>query len=301
MTTSNGLLLIDKPPGLTSHDVVARVRKIMGEKRVGHAGTLDPMATGLLVLALGPSTRLLRFAQGERKRYTGTVRLGVQTDSLDADGVVTLERPVPAISAGQMAQTAQSMTGPQLQTPPMVSALKVGGQRLHQLARQGIEVERKPRFITIFEFDVRPSDDPTRWDFEVECTVGTYVRVLLNDLALRLDTVGHLTALRRVASGRHSVDVAMTLETLVLEVDQAHRVLAPPLSFVTDLERIELSVDQERRARMGQQVELAETFRADEIVAVDSLGVLVGILRRRGDKWKPEIVLPVEPGSAQLG
>lgn len=301
MTTSNGLLLIDKPQGLTSHDVVARVRKIMGEKRVGHAGTLDPMATGLLVLALGPSTRLLRFAQGERKRYTGTVQLGIQTDSLDADGVVTLERAVPPISEELMAATTTSMKGPQFQTPPMVSALKVGGQRLHELARQGIEVVREPRAITIYEFEVRPTDDPTRWDLDVECTVGTYVRVLLSDLAQHFDTVGHLSALRRVASGGHHVEVAMTLETLALKMAQGHEVLTAPLSFVENLERVELTVDQERRVRMGQRIELTETFRADEIVAVDSLGVLVGILRPRGDQWKPEIVLPIEPGSAQLG
>ena len=301
MTTSNGLLLIDKPQGLTSHDVVARVRKIMGEKRVGHAGTLDPMATGLLVLAIGPSTRLLRFAQSERKGYSGTVRLGVKTDSLDADGVVTLERPVPIISAEQMSQMAASMKGPQLQTPPMVSALKVGGQRLHELARQGIEVEREPRSITIFEFEVWPTEDPARWDFDVQCAVGTYVRVLLSDLAERLDTVGHLTALRRVASGNHHVDAAMTLEMLAIEVEQGHQVLAPPLSFVEGLERVELTVDQERCVRMGQQIDLAETFQTGEIAAVDSRGVLVGILRPRGNKWKPEIVLPVEPGSAQLG
>jgi len=301
MTTSNGLLLIDKPQGLTSHDVVARVRKILGEKRVGHAGTLDPMATGLLVLALGPSTRLLRFAQGERKRYTGTVQLGIETDSLDADGVVTLERAVPSISEELMAATTTTMKGPQFQTPPMVSALKVGGQRLHELARQGIEVEREARAITIYEFEVRPTDDPTRWEFDVECSVGTYIRVLLSDLAQHLDTVGHLSALRRVASGSHHVDVAMSLESLALEVEQGHEVLAPPLSFVQDLERVALSVDQERRIRMGQRIELDGTFRADEIVAVDSLGVLVGILRPRGDQWKPEIVLPIEPGSAQLG
>lgn len=301
MTTNNGLLLIDKPQGLTSHDVVARVRKIMGEKRVGHAGTLDPMATGLLVLAVGPSTRLLRFAQSERKRYCGTVRLGVRTDSLDADGVVTLERPVPPLSAEQMSQMAASMKGPQLQTPPMVSALKVGGQRLHELARQGIVIEREPRSITIFEFEMRPTGDPACWDFDVQCTVGTYVRVLLSDLAQRLDTVGHLTALRRVASGTHHVDAAMTLETLAIEAEQGHQVLTPPLSFVEGLERVELTVDQERRARMGQRIELAETFQTDEVAAVDSLGVLVGILRPRGDEWKPEIVLPVEPGSAQLG
>lgn len=301
MTKTNGLLLLDKPQGLTSHDVVARVRNITAEKRVGHAGTLDPMATGLLVLALGPSTRLLRFAQGEKKRYTGTVHFGIATDSLDADGEVTGEMPVPSFNEEVLARALAGMRGPQLQTPPMVSALKVGGQRLHQLARQGIEVEREPRAVTIYEFSLRPSDDPVLWHFDVECSVGTYVRVLLSDLARRLGTVGHLSALRRVASGPHTLDDAITLDTLAQRVAQGLDVLAPPLSFVTQLERIQLSDDQERRARMGQRIELASPFTMDEIVAIDARGVLIGILRSRGDLWKPELIFPVEPGSAQLG
>ncbi len=300
MTTSNGLILVDKPQGLTSHDVVARVRKIMGERRVGHAGTLDPMATGLLVLALGPSTRLLRFAQGERKRYTGTVRLGVHTDSLDADGAVTLEMPVPSLDAEHATLVAHDMLGPQLQTPPMVSALKVAGQRLHVLARQGVEVEREPRAITIHTFEVRASEDETLWEFDVECTTGTYVRVLLSDFAQRLGTVGHLSALRRVSSGKHHVQDAFDLERLERAVQQGERVVSAPLSFVEDLERVQLSVDQERRIRMGQRIELEHVYAANEIAAVDGRGVLVAILRARDEAWKPELVLPVEPGS-QLG
>lgn len=301
MTTSNGLILIDKPQGVTSHDVVARVRKILDERRVGHAGTLDPMATGLLVLGVGPSTRLLRFAQGEQKRYTGTIRLGIHTDSLDADGEVLFEKPVPRISADQMSLVARSMQGPQMQTPPMVSALKVGGRRLHELARQGVEVEREPRLITIHHFDVVATSDETMWDFEVECSVGTYVRVLASDLALRLDTVGHLTALRRVMSGEHDVRDALGLEQLATAVSRGEHVVSPPRSFVEQLERVQLSVDQERRIRMGQRIDLDETYRSSEIAAVDARGVLVAILRPRAEQWKPELVLPVEPGSAQLG
>ncbi|MBW4079301.1 MAG: tRNA pseudouridine(55) synthase TruB [Acidobacteria bacterium] len=301
MTTSNGLILVDKPQGLTSHDIVARVRKIMDERRVGHAGTLDPMATGLLVLAVGPSTRLLRFAQGEQKRYTGTVRLGVHTDSLDADGVITREMPVPPLSVEQVSLVSRSMQGPQVQTPPMVSALKVGGQRLHALARQGVEVEREPRSITIHAFELRATDDATLWDFDVECSVGTYVRVLLSDLAQRLGTVGHLTALRRVSSGKHRVHDALTLERLELAVQRGEQVMSPPLSFVEDLERAQLSVEHERRLRMGQRIALDQSYASDEIAAVDARGVLVAILRARADVWKPELVFPVEPGSAQLG
>jgi tRNA pseudouridine55 synthase len=293
MTTSSGLLLLDKPKGLTSHDVVAQVRHIIHEKRVGHAGTLDPMATGLLVVAVGPSTRLLRFAQSEIKRYTGAVRLGVATDSLDADGMVTVEQPVRELSAEQMSTAASAMVGPQWQTPPMVSAKKVGGRRLHQLARQGVEIEREPRAITVSEFTMSATDDPVVWNFEVECTVGTYVRVLLSDLAERVGTVGHLVELRRLASGVHHVDQALTLEEFALRAERTDFALRAPRSFVEHLEGVVLSIDEERHMRMGQQLTPTTAFEIDEIAAIDHSHDLIGILRRRGDRWQPELVLPL--------
>lgn len=299
MTTNSGLLLLDKPQGLTSHDVVARVRETVGERRVGHAGTLDPMATGLLVVAVGPSTRLLRFAQGEVKRYSGTVKLGVATDSLDADGVVVEERAVPALTGEMMAELVRAMMGPQRQTPPMVSAIKVGGRRLHELARQGLAVEREPRDIRISDFVLIETDDPSIWAFEVECTVGTYVRVLLSDLAERAGTVGHLTSLRRLSSGSHHVDDALSLDALGDVVARGESPFQAPLAFVESLERVPLSDEQERRLRMGQLIEVEQGFVNDEIVAVNARGALVAILRRRGNKWKPEVVLPAEPDPAQ--
>ena len=298
MTTSNGLLLIDKPKGLTSHDVVAGVRKILNERRVGHAGTLDPMATGLLVLGVGPSTRLLRFAQCGVKRYTGTVRLGVATDSLDADGALTERMPVPHLSSDEMNAAAARMTGRQTQVPPMVSAIKVGGRRLHEMAREGLEVEREPREITVSSFFLQPSDDDGRWNFEVECTVGTYVRVLLSDLARRIGTVGHLSALRRISSGSLHVDQAVSLEQLSELVKAGSSPLLPAAAFVTDLERTVLSADQERRIRMGQRIEVSGSFASLEIAAFNAQGVLVAILHPRGENWKPELVLPIEPAGA---
>lgn len=292
MTTSNGLLLLDKPAGLTSHDVVAQVRKIVNEQRVGHAGTLDPMATGLLVLGIGPSTRLLRFAQSEVKRYRGTVRLGVATDSLDAQGTVTAEAPVPTLTGEEMNTYAESMLGTQSQVPPMVSALKVGGRRLHELARQGLEVIREPREITVSEFRLSAREDAATWDFEVECTVGTYVRVLLSDLAQKVGTEGHLTALRRVSSGRHHVDQALTLDGFAHEFANGPSPLRPPVDFVTQLERVIVSDEQERRLRMGQRVQFDVSFTTLEIAALNERGALVGILRPRGEQWKPELVLP---------
>jgi tRNA pseudouridine55 synthase len=298
MTTSSGLLLVDKPPGLTSHDVVARIRRIIGERRVGHAGTLDPMATGLLIIAVGPSTRLLRFAQSEVKRYRGVVQLGVATDSLDADGAVTRERPVGVLTVLQMADAASAMLGPQLQTPPMVSALKVGGKRLHELAREGVEVEREAREITVSEFTMLATDDPSRWAFEVESTVGTYVRVLLSDLSERVGTVGHLIELRRLASGAHHVDDALTLRQVDDMVEAGRSPLHPPSCLVSHLESVGLSNDQVRAMRLGQQVELSNECADDEIAAKDESGDLVGILRRRGAKWQPEVVLPASTDSA---
>jgi len=300
MTTTSGLLLVDKGGGLTSHDVVAHVRQTLNEKRVGHAGTLDPMATGLLVLGVGPSTRLLRFAQGEVKRYRGRVALGVATDSLDAQGAVTERRAVPDISADQLRAAVDALSGRQLQVPPMVSALKVGGRRLHELARAGVEVERDAREVTISEFSVVAGEDRTALDFEVECSVGTYVRVLLSDLAASLGTVGHLTSLRRISSGDHHVDEARTLDEIDALVRDGASVLRPPIDFVTRLAHVGVTDDEERRLRMGQRITLGERFDGPEVAAVNARGALVAILRAREEQWKPEVVLgegaPGTPG-----
>jgi tRNA pseudouridine55 synthase len=294
MTTNNGLLLVDKGPGLTSHDVVAKARRILGEKKIGHAGTLDPMATGLLILAVGPSTRLLRFAQSEAKHYSGTVTFGVATDSLDADGAVLDRQPVPALTSMAVTGAATSMLGVQRQTPPMVSAIQIDGQRLHELARQGIEVERESREISVTVFDVSPTADRDVWAFDVECSVGTYVRVLLSDLANRLGTVGHLSALRRLSSGTHQVENALTIEELANAVERGEQVLSPPATFVVALEHVTLSDDQQRRMRMGQRLTLDESFDGREVAAMNSDGGLVGVLRRRDETWQPEVVLPAD-------
>jgi len=272
MKTNNGLLLIDKPQGITSHDVVSRVRRALGEKRVGHAGTLDPMATELLIIGVGPATRLIRFAQSEKKLYTGIVKLGSSTDSLDADGEVTGRADVPELSLEIVQSCASSMLGTQQQIPPMVSAIKVGGKRLYEMAREGIEIERAPREITISRFEVCPTESNDEWNFVVECTVGTYIRVLLSDLAVRLGTLGHLTALRREASGHYSVKDALTLDALKTLAENGTDVLRPPVDFVTGLETVILHDEQERRVRMGQQIEIAQSFTSPEIAALDVSG-----------------------------
>ena len=297
MTKSSGLLLIDKAQGVTSHDVVARVRKLLNERAVGHAGTLDPMATGLLVIGVGTSTRLLRFATGERKLYTGRVKFGVATDSLDADGEVTARADVPALNTQMVNEVAQVFLGSQMQIPPMVSAIRKGGQRLHALARQGIEVEREPRSIEVFDYSLTPTAEPSEWDFSVEVSPGTYVRVLLADLAEKLGTLGHLTALRRVRSGTHDVAQALTLERLAELIEKGERVLAAPKAFTSGLVGITLSDEEILRVRMGQR--LAKEVPGDEyeIAVYNEAGDFVAVLRRSKDLWKPEIVLDGAHGS----
>ena len=297
MTTTSGLLLIDKPAGLTSHDVVARLRKLFQERRIGHAGTLDPMATGLLVVAVGTSTRLLRVAQVETKRYVGTVQLGVATDSLDGDGSITQRRAVPELTTEEVNAVAATMIGSQRQVPPMVSALKVGGRRLHEMAREGLEVERAPRDIVIDAFYLTPTQQFESWDFDVTCSVGTYVRVLLSDLSEKLGTVGHLSALRRISSGHHHVDDARTLDELATLSDVTIA-LAPPARMVDGLESFILDAPDVVKMRLGQRIELNRSFVGDEIAAFDDAGELVGVLRSRGELWKPEIVLSRAGGSS---
>ena len=279
------MVLVDKPAGLTSHDVVARLRRILGERRVGHAGTLDPMATGLLILAVGPATRLIRFAQGRDKTYTGTVLFGVATDSLDADGVEVERVAVPPFDETIVNAAAATLTGEQRQVPPMVSALHHGGERLYDLARRGEVVERAPRAITVDSFRLSATPDPARWDFVVTCSVGTYVRVLASDLAERLGTLGHLVALRRVASGDHRVEDARTLEDIAEDPEAS---VMAPASFVTHLEHVTLDDDQIRRIRHGQRLHVAA--RDVEVAALDESGALVAVLERRGEDYQPALV-----------
>jgi len=301
MSPSSGLLLVDKDRGPTSHDVVAAVRRLLGERRVGHAGTLDPMATGLLVLGVGTATRLLRFAQAGTKRYTGSVRLGVATDSLDADGVVTGEAPVPELGAEKLHAAVSTFVGTTSQVPPMVSALKVGGERLHELARRGVEVERAPREITITSFWVTDSGDASTLLFDVTCSPGTYVRVLMSDLAQRLGTLGHLTSLRREASGRFGVDDALSLDRVAERVARGDTVLRTAADLVAELAAITLNDDEERRVRHGQSVGLDATVRGEEVAALDAHGALVAVLRRRGGVGHPELVMAETPAAPPVG
>jgi tRNA pseudouridine55 synthase len=208
-----GILLVDKPAGITSHDVVDRVRRLYQTRRVGHAGTLDPMATGLLIILVGKATKASQYLMSQEKEYLGEVTLGITTDTQDAEGETLETRPVPALTEKQIGDTLQSMLGDQYQTPPMHSAKKIGGKKLYELARKGLEVEREPRFIRINLFQLNTWQSP-RFTFRVQCTKGTYVRTLAYDLGQKFGCGAHLSMLRRTASGELSIEKAHTLDAL---------------------------------------------------------------------------------------
>ena len=212
----DGFSVVDKQAGWTSHDVVARARKVLGERRVGHAGTLDPDATGVLLLGVGRATRLLRFLTALPKTYTAEVVFGRETSTLDASGETTATHEM-TLAIDDVAAAAATLTGPIMQVPPMVSALKVDGRRLHELAREGIEVEREPRPVTVYRFDVDSTPDPLVYRVEVECSSGTYVRSLAADLGHALGGGAHLRALRRTRIGSFGEDEARPVDALVLQ------------------------------------------------------------------------------------
>jgi tRNA pseudouridine55 synthase len=228
-----GALLIDKPAGPTSHDVVDAIRRRFALKKAGHCGTLDPNATGLLVLVLGRATRLSDKLMSADKVYVGTIKLGESTDSYDADGAIVSTSPVPPLTLEQLNAAAAAFVGDLLQTPPMVSAVKVGGVPLYKLARKGLEVERKPRLVHVYSFRFSEYHEP-RAAFRIACTKGTYVRSLAHELGQHLGCGAHLASLRRVEAGQFSVADAMPLdEALALSASELEQRVIPMLKLGT--------------------------------------------------------------------
>lgn len=208
-----GILLVDKPQGITSHDVVARCRKIFQIKKVGHAGTLDPMATGLLVLLIGKATKVSQYLMSLDKQYTGTVHFGIETDSQDADGEVVNTLPVPELNEAYLKSTMAEFIGDQYQIPPMFSAKKVSGQALYKLARQGKTIPREPRVIRIQRFELVSLEAP-KMEFIVESSKGAYIRTLAHDLGQKMGCGGHLCVLRRTKVGSFNITDSDSLEDL---------------------------------------------------------------------------------------
>ncbi|MFI5336659.1 MAG: tRNA pseudouridine(55) synthase TruB [Opitutales bacterium] len=199
-----GVLLVDKPIGMTSHDVVYRLRRKLAMQRIGHAGTLDPMATGLLVMLIGKATRISQYLISVDKSYEGEATLGVTTNSQDAEGEVMVTRPVPPLTEAQVREAMLGFLGDQYQIPPMFSAIKVDGVPLYKTARQGGEVVREPRFIRVTAFELLSWASP-KLTFRLDCTKGTYVRTIAYDLGEKLGCGAHLSALRRTASGKFTL------------------------------------------------------------------------------------------------
>ncbi|MEO5838090.1 MAG: tRNA pseudouridine(55) synthase TruB [Acidimicrobiales bacterium] len=212
---TDGFAIVDKPAGMTSHDVVGKARKQLSERRIGHAGTLDPDATGVLLLGIGRATRLLQFLSGSDKTYVAEIELGTETDTLDAAGVVTATHDMRSVTAAEVVAATAQFVGDIDQIPPMVSAIKIDGRRLHELAREGIEIERPARHVHVERFDIEPLA-PGIYRAEIDCSSGTYIRSLAADLGRALGGGAHLRALRRTRVGRFGIDEACPLDALEL-------------------------------------------------------------------------------------
>lgn len=299
--SSSGILLLDKPQGWTSHDAVARTRRIAGTRKVGHAGTLDPMATGLLVLGVESSTRLLTYVVGLDKEYFATIRLGAATTTDDAEGELLGDGPAPGVSgitAAAVAAQIAALTGEIEQVPSSVSAIKVDGKRAYALVRAGEEVTLKSRVVTVSEFELISStefDGFLDLDVRVVCSSGTYIRALARDIGSALEVGGHLTALRRTRIGPFSVHNASNLEAIDLNT----ALLSPTDAASMLFARFELSEQQAVDLGHGKRIEAT----ADQRPGLDAPGLraaiapdgrLVGLVEFRGKSGKSVVNFPAD-------
>ena len=279
MTAVEGLLLVDKPRGVTSHDVVDVVRRGLATRKVGHAGTLDPMATGLLLIGVGRATRLLRFLGALPKTYEGALRLGIETTTLDADGDVVREAAVD-VTAAEVGNAMRALVGESLQRPPAYSAAKVGGRKLYEAAREGERLEAEPRTIRVDAFDLLSYDAPNA-TFRVACSGGTYVRVLAAEVGAALSCGAHLGALRRTAIGSYAVDDAAPPE-------DAGEPL-PLEAAVSHLPRLDLDADEAEAACHGRPLGPAGLTGPYGVFGPD--GRLIGVYEDDGPRARPQVIL----------
>jgi tRNA pseudouridine55 synthase len=299
---SSGLVLIDKPSGWTSHDVVARLRKLAGTRRVGHAGTLDPMATGLLLIGVNSATKLLTFLVGEDKTYEATIRLGAATITDDKESeFTTLANPddVRALTSSGLESALTRLRGPIEQVPSSVSAIKVDGERAYAKVRSGDEVKLKARPVTIHRFEVTGEPrlviegDKTFYDFEavIDCSSGTYIRALARDLGAALGVGGHLTALRRTKIGSYSLAQAQELETLSAE----SLAVLPIEEAATQQFKVRSLSDQDViDLRHGKRLRVVDETEDAPTAAIDSNGQLVAMLTKSGNAAKSLVVFAVD-------
>ena len=244
----NGIVIVDKPQGWTSQDVTARLRRVFSTRRIGHGGTLDPMATGVLPVFVGRATRAVEFFEHAEKTYEATLRLGMKTDTQDITGTVLEERPV-TVTEQDILNVLPAFRGEILQIPPMYSALKVNGQKLYDLARKGKEVERQPRPITIHELELLHFDGQDA-RIRVRCSKGTYIRTLCEDMGEELGCLGTMAALRRTRAGEYTIEKAVPLQTL-LDAENPEQYLLSMDSPFLGYPAVTLSENQERRCRNG--------------------------------------------------
>ncbi len=289
-----GILLVDKPAGITSHDVVARTRRAAGTRKIGHAGTLDPMATGLLVLGIEGATRLLTYIVGADKTYLATIRLGQATSTDDADGEITrraLIADVDAVTAERISEGIAALTGEISQVPSAVSAIKVDGRRAYDRVRAGEEVELAAREVTVSRFDVlaeRRGEGVMDLDVVVDCSSGTYIRSLARDLGIDLGVGGHLTALRRTRVGDFDVADAADIDDLA-----EAELLTPAAAAARVLDPLQVSTADARDLRHGKRLAgQADRLSGSLAAAIDEDGVLVGVVEKRGADLKSAMNMP---------
>lgn len=252
-TERSGFLLIDKPAGITSHDVVGKVRRLYGTRRVGHTGTLDPMATGLLVILVGRAAKAAEYLTVKKKTYRAVLRLGMTTDTEDVTGQI-LDTSADIPSKEQVMSAAKTFEGEILQTPPMYSALKVGGQKLVDLARKGVEIERTPRPVTVYSLSCDPLENGD-FALQVSCSAGTYIRTLCADIGKKLGCGGVMAALRRTETGEFSLDESTTLEQLeALDEEARFARLIPIDALFADLAAVKLPAFYEKLCRSGCEI-----------------------------------------------
>jgi len=296
MQELTGILNIDKPEGLTSHDVVSRVRRISGQRRIGHAGTLDPIATGVLLLCLGQATRVSEYLMASSKIYRACMRLGVTTDTYDSEGQVIDQRDCRNITRQQMQRALEDMVGPLEQVPPMYSAIKHKGTPLYRLARRGEAVERKPRRIVIHAVELLEWQVPDL-EARIHCSKGTYIRSLAHDLGQRLGCGAHLTGLTRLASGCFQLSEAFSLEQVeqAAEDGELAALLQPMDAALQAFPAITVGHDLAEMIQFGQRVELPAPPQDRLIRAYAPDGRLLALLRFRSNRqWQPHKVF-VQP------
>ncbi len=287
-----GILNIDKPGGITSHDVVQQIRRISGVRRVGHAGTLDPLATGVILVCVGRATRLAEYLVGQTKRYEAVVRLGQATDTYDADGQVVAEKQIQ-VGADDIEQALDQFRGRIQQKAPAYSAIKRDGQPLYKLARQGKDVDPPVRTVDIYELHLLSWQDPYL-QLEMTCSSGTYVRSLAHDLGQVLGCGGHITALKRTAIGDYSLSQATPLDHLHQETWTNN--LLPADSAVQHLPRMTLSEEESARMKVGQRLKQSDDQPQATLARVyEPGGRFLGLVKQRDGDWQPhKVFLPLQ-------